>query len=102
MVTIVGYTAVDDCGYVLDHVIVEGQVHGGLAQGLGQVLFENAVYDADSGQLVAGSFMDYAHAARPPHAADPGRPAQRAGHHQSARREGRGRRRHHRLARRPR
>ena len=58
-VEIVAYSAVDDCGYVLDHTIVEGQVHGGLAQGLGQVLFENAVYDPGSGQLVAGSFMDY-------------------------------------------
>jgi carbon-monoxide dehydrogenase large subunit len=59
-VAIVGYAAVDDCGEVLDHMIVEGQVHGAVAQGLGQVLFENAVYDAGSGQLVAGSFMDYA------------------------------------------
>lgn len=59
LVTIVGYVAVDDCGHVLDHVIVEGQVHGGLAQGLGQVLYEHAVYDSGSGQLVAGSFMDY-------------------------------------------
>ena len=58
-VEIVAYVAVDDCGYVLDHTIVEGQVHGGLAQGLGQVLFENAVYDPGSGQLVTGSFMDY-------------------------------------------
>ena len=60
VVEVVGYTAVDDCRYVLDHVIVEAQVHGGLAQGLGQVLLENAVYDVDSGQLVSGSFMDYA------------------------------------------
>ncbi|MCC7346130.1 MAG: xanthine dehydrogenase family protein molybdopterin-binding subunit [Variibacter sp.] len=60
VVEVVGYTAVDDCGYVLDHTIVEGQVQGGLAQGLGQVLLENAVYDPGSGQLVAGSFMDYA------------------------------------------
>jgi carbon-monoxide dehydrogenase large subunit len=59
-VAVVNYTAVDDCGYVLDHTIVEGQVHGGLAQGLGQVLLESAVYDRGSGQLVSGSFMDYA------------------------------------------
>jgi carbon-monoxide dehydrogenase large subunit len=59
-VAVVVYTAVDDCGTVLDHTIVEGQVHGGLAQGLGQVLMENAVYDGGSGQLVSGSFMDYA------------------------------------------
>jgi len=57
---VLSYSAVDDCGNVLDHTLVEGQVHGGLAQGLGQVLFENAVYDRDSGQLVTGSFMDYA------------------------------------------
>ncbi|MBN8919880.1 MAG: xanthine dehydrogenase family protein molybdopterin-binding subunit [Rhizobiales bacterium] len=59
-VAILNYAAVDDCGTVLNHMIVEGQVHGGVAQGLGQVLFENAVYDAGSGQLVSGSFMDYA------------------------------------------
>ena len=56
---IVTYTAVDDCGNPLDRAIVEGQVHGSLAQGLGQALTEDAVYDADSGQLVTGSFMDY-------------------------------------------
>jgi carbon-monoxide dehydrogenase large subunit len=56
---IVAYTAVDDCGNVLDGMIVEGQLHGALAQGLGQALMEQVVYD-DSGQLVTGSFMDYA------------------------------------------
>ncbi|HWV52116.1 xanthine dehydrogenase family protein molybdopterin-binding subunit [Pseudorhodoplanes sp.] len=59
-VAVVGYFAVDDCGTMLDHKLVHGQVHGGIAQGLGQVLFEHAVYDAASGQLVTGSFMDYA------------------------------------------
>jgi carbon-monoxide dehydrogenase large subunit len=59
-VTIVAYAAVDDCGNVLDHMIVEGQLHGALAQGLGQALMETAVYDIDGGQLVTGSFMDYA------------------------------------------
>jgi carbon-monoxide dehydrogenase large subunit len=59
-VTVVSYVAVDDCGNVLDHMIVEGQLHGALAQGLGQALMETAVYDSDSGQLVTGSFMDYA------------------------------------------
>ncbi len=58
-VTIARYTAVDDCGNLLDRVIVEGQVHGGVAQGIGQALSEAAVYDAESGQLVSGSFMDY-------------------------------------------
>jgi carbon-monoxide dehydrogenase large subunit len=57
--TIVNYVAVGDCGNVLDNTIVTGQIHGGVAQGLGQALTENTVYDA-SGQLVSGSFMDYA------------------------------------------
>ncbi|HEY5380041.1 MAG TPA: xanthine dehydrogenase family protein molybdopterin-binding subunit [Pseudolabrys sp.] len=56
---LVSYTAVDDCGNMLDKTIVEGQVQGSLANGLGQALTENAVYDSDSGQLVTGSFMDY-------------------------------------------
>jgi carbon-monoxide dehydrogenase large subunit len=57
---VVSYTAVDDCGNVLDHMIIEGQMHGAVAQGVGQVLLENAHYDTGSGQLVTGSFMDYA------------------------------------------
>jgi carbon-monoxide dehydrogenase large subunit len=56
---IVTYTAVDDCGNVLDKAVVEGQVQGAIANGLGQALTENAVYDNGSGQLVTGSFMDY-------------------------------------------
>ena len=60
---IVGWTAVDDFGTVINPMIVEGQVHGGIAQGVGQALLEGAVYDKD-GQLVTGSFMDYSHAAR--------------------------------------
>ena len=54
------YTCVDDCGRVLQPVLVEGQVHGGVAQGVGQALLEWASYEDESGQLVAGSFMDYA------------------------------------------
>jgi carbon-monoxide dehydrogenase large subunit len=54
------YTCVDDCGRVLQPVLVEGQVQGGVAQGIGQALLEWGNYDDDSGQLVAGSFMDYA------------------------------------------
>jgi len=53
------YVAVGDCGNLLDDTIVTAQIHGGVAQGLGQALTENTVYDA-SGQLVSGSFMDYA------------------------------------------
>jgi len=56
---VVGYSAVDDCGNVLDATIVHGQLHGAVAQGLGQALLEMIRYDADSGQLVTGSFMDY-------------------------------------------
>jgi aerobic carbon-monoxide dehydrogenase large subunit len=56
---VVAYTAVDDCGNVLDDMIVEGQLHGAVAQGLGQALMEQIVYDEGSGQLVTGSFMDY-------------------------------------------
>jgi carbon-monoxide dehydrogenase large subunit len=56
--TIVGWTAVDDFGTIINPMIVEGQVHGGIAQGVGQALLENAVYDKD-GQLMSGSFMDY-------------------------------------------
>ena len=53
------YVAVDDCGNILNPLIVDGQVHGGVAQGLGQALWEQAVYD-ENGQLVTGEFMDYA------------------------------------------
>ena len=56
---IAAYTAVDDFGTVINPMIVEGQVHGGVAQGIGQALYENAFYDK-SGQLITGSFMDYA------------------------------------------
>jgi aerobic carbon-monoxide dehydrogenase large subunit len=58
--TLAAYTCVDDCGRVLQPVLVEGQVQGGVAQGVGQTLLEWAQYDDASGQLVAGSFMDYA------------------------------------------
>jgi carbon-monoxide dehydrogenase large subunit len=60
VVEIARYTAVDDIGNVINHQIVEGQMHGGLAQGAGQVLGELVVYDRESGQLLTGSFMDYA------------------------------------------
>jgi aerobic carbon-monoxide dehydrogenase large subunit len=56
---IVSYVTVDDCGRVINHTIVEGQMHGGVAQGAGQVFGEHVVYDADSGQLMTGSFADY-------------------------------------------
>jgi aerobic carbon-monoxide dehydrogenase large subunit len=59
-VEVVGYVAVDDCGTVLNHALVEGQVVGGIAQGLGQAILEEVVYDAESGQILTGTFNDYA------------------------------------------
>jgi len=58
-VKILRYVTVYDCGTVINPLIVEGQIHGGTAQGIGQALFEEVVYD-ESGQLVSGSLMDYA------------------------------------------
>ena len=54
------FTAVDDFGTIINPMIVEGQVHGGLAQGIGQALMEHCVYDKATGQLLTGSYMDYA------------------------------------------
>ena len=73
--SVVGYAAVDDVGRVVHETIVEGQIHGGIAQGLGQVLGEHVVYD-EHGQLLTASFMDY----MLPRAAD--LPAFRVGHHE--------------------
>jgi carbon-monoxide dehydrogenase large subunit len=58
-VTVVGYASVEDVGRVLNPMLVQGQIHGGVAQGIGQALLEEIRFDAD-GQLVTGSFMDYA------------------------------------------
>jgi carbon-monoxide dehydrogenase large subunit len=58
-VTIERFAAADDFGNVINPMIVSGQVHGGLAQGIGQALLENTTYDAD-GQLISASYMDYA------------------------------------------
>ena len=57
---IVSYIACDDAGNIINHQIVEGQMQGGVTQGAGQVFSELAVYERDSGQLLTGSFMDYA------------------------------------------
>ena len=59
-VEIVGYTAVDDVGRAVNPMIVHGQTHGGIAQGVGQALLEHSHYDPETGQLLAASFMDYA------------------------------------------
>jgi carbon-monoxide dehydrogenase large subunit len=58
-VELLRYVAVDDCGNLINPMIVEGQVHGGLAQGIGQALWEEAIYD-DGGQLITGTMLDYA------------------------------------------
>ncbi len=59
-IEILRYAVSDDFGRMLNPMIVEGQVHGGIAQGVGQALLEDCIYDDDTGQLVTGSFMDYA------------------------------------------
>jgi carbon-monoxide dehydrogenase large subunit len=60
IVQVVDWAAVDDFGNVVNPMVVEGQVHGGIAQGVGQALLERCVYDPESGQLLTGSYMDYA------------------------------------------
>jgi carbon-monoxide dehydrogenase large subunit len=60
VVHVVQFSACDDFGNIINPMIVEGQVHGGVAQGLGQALLESCVYDPKSGQLLTGSLMDYA------------------------------------------
>jgi len=59
VVEVVRYTAVDDSGVIINPMIVHGQVHGGVAQGLGQALLEHTAYDDETGQFLTGSFMDY-------------------------------------------
>ncbi len=58
--TLERYTAVDDFGTLINPMLTIGQVHGGVAQGIGQAMLEHTVYDAGSGQMLSGSFMDYA------------------------------------------
>ncbi len=57
---IVGYVVVDDVGTVINPLLVHGQIHGGVVQGIGQIMLEAVAYEAGSGQLITGSFMDYA------------------------------------------
>ncbi len=57
---ILNYSVMDDFGRALNPLLLQGQIHGGVGQGVGQALAERAVYDSDSGQLLSGSFMDYA------------------------------------------
>ena len=59
VIQIVRYTGVNDFGTIVNPMIVAGQLHGGVAQGIGQAMLEHGVYDPDSGQLITGSYMDY-------------------------------------------
>ena len=98
VVDLVRYVAVDDVGKKINPMIVDGQLHGGIAQGVGQALWEGAVY-GDDGQLLSGSMLDYA---LPAGVVAAGVRARRDGHAvagQPARRQGRRRGRLHRLAR---
>ena len=96
MSTIRKYVCVDDIGKVINPMIVEGQVHGGIAQGIAQALYEEAVYD-DDGNLVTGSLVDYLVPAAPdlPHFDD--RSHRDAVDHEPVGRQGGRRGRHHRL-----
>jgi carbon-monoxide dehydrogenase large subunit len=60
LVEVVRYTTVDDCGRAVNPMILHGQTHGGIAQGVGQALWESCAYDAESGQLLSATLMDYA------------------------------------------
>ena len=90
-VAIVRYTVVDDFGRTINPLMLEGQVHGGIVQGIGQALLEHAVYDSDSGQLLVRLVHGLRHAARRRSAVVLVLDPQRAGDGQSARRQGRGR-----------
>ena len=58
-IELLSYIAADECGVVMNHTLVEGQMHGGIMQAIGQVFGEKCVYDPDSGQMLSGTFMDY-------------------------------------------
>ena len=98
IVDIPRYIVVDDVGHALNPLIVRGQVHGGVAQGIGQALLERTAYDAESGQLLSRVLHGLRPAARRGPAGHRGRPDRGALRDQPARREGRGRGRRGRLA----
>ena len=58
-VSLIRYTGVDDCGRIINHTLLDGQIHGGIVQGIGQAMGEYAHYDPATGQLITGTFMDY-------------------------------------------
>jgi aerobic carbon-monoxide dehydrogenase large subunit len=59
VVTLDRYVAVDDCGNVINPMVVDGQLHGGIAQGISQALFEEVQYDNETGQMLTGTMLDY-------------------------------------------
>ena len=59
VIELLNYIAADDCGVVMNHTLVEGQMHGGIMQAIGQVFGEKCVYDPDNGQMLSATFMDY-------------------------------------------
>ena len=87
VIEVVSYNSVNDFGTIINPLLVAGQVHGGVVQGIGQALMEKTAYDAD-GQLLTGSYMDYAMPRAARHARDRLREPSGAGEDQSARREG--------------
>ena len=99
-VEIVRYAAVDDVGRAVNPMILHGQTHGGIAQGVGQALLENSHYDPETGQLLAASFMDYAMPRADTFRRSNDRAQRGAVADQPARRPLRRRRRHHAGARR--
>jgi len=66
LVEVVRYSSIDDCGRAVNPMLIHGQSHGGIAQGIGQALWEACVYDPRSGQLLSGSFFGLRDAARRP------------------------------------
>ena len=91
------YTVVDDCGTVINPLLAKGQIQGGVAQGAGQALYEDIVYDRETGQLLTGTFDGLRHPARRHVAADHRRFQPRPEHDEPIRRQRRRRRRHRRL-----
>ena len=96
-IQILRYLAVDDCGKVINPLMVDGQIHGGVAQGLGPALMEGVIYDED-GQLMNGTFMDYPIPQGAAHALDRERPHRDTRTRQSLGSQGGWRSRDHRVA----
>ena len=88
VVDLLSYLVVDDVGTVINPLTLAGQIHGGVAQGVGQILMEQVVYDRESGQLLTASFMDYCMPRADDHVQHSHRQQSGADRRQSAGREG--------------